>query len=141
MAKAKEVEAGAILAVMLEALSESTFDKAFEGDLDWFLGQVTPAKQKSFEFPSRVYKEFGEDGPELARMVTLGTIHSVKGAEADVVIVFPDLSLRGAQHYVTRQGEQFEQILRQFYVAVTRTRDVLILCQGMTPGMFFNDYT
>ena len=66
--------------------------------------------------------------------------NSVKGAEADVVIVFPDISLRGAQHYAMRQGEQFEQILRQFYVAVTRTRDILVLCQGLSRGMFFDDY-
>ena len=141
MAKAKEVEAGAILGVMLEALSEEAFDKAMDGDLNWFLSQITPAKQKSFEFPAKVYRTCGEDGPEMARMCTVGTIHSVKGAESDVVVIFPDLSLRGAQHYATRQGEQFEQILRQFYVAVTRTRDVLILCQGITRGMFFNDYT
>lgn len=141
MAKAKEVEAGTILGVMLEALAEETFDKCLEHDLDWFLSQVTPAKKKAFDFPARVYRECGEDGPEMARMCTVGTVHSVKGAECDVCIIFPDLSLRGAQHYVTRQGEQFEQILRQFYVAVTRTRDVLILCQGVTRGMFFNDYT
>lgn len=141
MAKAKEVEAGAILGVMLEALSEEAFDKAMDGDLNWFISQITPAKQKSFEFPAQVYRTCGEDGPEMARMCTVGTIHSVKGAESDVVVIFPDLSLRGAQHYATRQGEQFEQILRQFYVAVTRTRDVLILCQGITRGMFFNDYT
>ena len=141
MAKATEVEAATILGIMLEAFTEEAFDKSLEGDLDWFLSQITPAKKKAFEFPAQVYRTCGEDGPEMARMVTVGTIHSVKGAEADVVIVFPDLSLRGAQHYTTRQGEQFEQILRQFYVAVTRTRDVLILCQGVTRGMFFDDYT
>ena len=66
--------------------------------------------------------------------------NSVKGAEADVVVLFPDISLRGAQHYAMRQGEQFEQILRQFYVGVTRTRDILVLCQGLSRGMFFDDY-
>ena len=141
MAKATEVEAAQILGIMLQAFTEETFDKSLDHDLDWFLSQITPAKQKSFEFPAQVYKTCGEDGPEMARMCTVGTIHSVKGAESDVVVIFPDLSLRGAQHYATRQGEQFEQILRQFYVAVTRTRDVLILCQGITRGMFFNDYT
>jgi len=140
MAKAKEVEAGTILGIMLKAFTEDAFDKCLDLDMEWFLSQITPAKQKSFDFPSRVYRQCGEDGPEMAKMVTVGTIHSVKGAEADVVIVFPDLSLRGAQAYSLRRGEQFEQILRQFYVAVTRTRDVLVLCQGITPGMFFNDY-
>jgi len=141
MCKVKEADAATVLAIMLEAFTEGAFDQSLDHDLDWFLSQITPAKQKSFEFPARVYRECGEDGPEMAKMVTVGTIHSVKGAESDVVIVFPDLSLRGAQSYVTRQGEQFDQILRQFYVAVTRTRDVLILCQGITRGMFFDDYS
>lgn len=140
MCKTKDLAPEVILGVMLEALTEDAFDSAVSFDLEWFLSQITPAKQKSYDFPSRIFKECGLDGPEMAKLVTVGTIHSVKGAEADVVIVFPDLSLRGAQHYCTRQGEQFEQILRQFYVAVTRTRDILVLCQGLSKGMFFDDY-
>jgi len=109
-------------------------------DLPWIMDQITPAKAKSFEFPAKIYSQFGSEGIEVARQLTVGTIHSVKGAEADVVIVFPDLSLRGAQAYSLRSGEQFDQILRQFYVAVTRTRHTLVLCQGVSRGMFFNDY-
>ena len=83
----------------------------------------------------------GVDKAFNAAPLCIAGVHSVKGAECDVCVIFPDLSLRGAQQYSLRQGEGFEQILRQFYVAVTRTRDVLILCQGITRGMFFNDYT
>ena len=140
MCKTKELAPEVVLGAMLEALSEDAFDQAVSFDLEWFLSQITPAKQKAYDFPSRVYKECGLDGPEMAKMVTVGTVHSVKGAECDCCIVFPDISLRGAQHYAMRQGEQFEQILRQFYVAVTRTRDILVLCQGLSRGMFFDDY-
>ena len=140
MCKTKEVSAEVLLGAMLQAFTEEAFDKAFEYDLGWFLSQITPAKQKSFEFPARVFKQYGEDGPEMAQFCTIGTIHSVKGAEADVVVLFPDISLRGAQSYSQRSGEQFDQILRQFYVGVTRTRDILIICQGITQGMFFDDF-
>ncbi|MDY0251445.1 MAG: ATP-dependent helicase [Pseudomonas sp.] len=140
MCKTKELAPEVVLGAMLEALSEEAFDNAVSFDLEWFLSQITPAKQKAYDFPSRVYKECGLDGPEMAKMCTVGTVHSVKGAESDVVILFPDISLRGAQHYAMRQGEQFEQILRQFYVGVTRTRDILVLCQGLSRGMFFDDY-
>jgi len=141
MCQTKDLAPETVLGIMLQALTDEAFDSAVALDLEWFLSQITPAKQKSFDFPARVYKECGLDGPEMAKMVTIGTIHSVKGAESDVVVLFPDLSLRGAQHYATRQGEQFEQILRQFYVGVTRTRDILVLCQGITQGMAFRDYT
>jgi len=140
MCKTKDLSPESILGIMLEALTDEAFDNALSNDIEWFLSQITPAKQKSYEFPGRVFKEYGTDGPEMASLCTVGTIHSVKGAECDCVILFPDLSLRGAQHYAERRGEQFEQILRQFYVAVTRTKDTLILCQGVSRGMFFNDY-
>jgi superfamily I DNA/RNA helicase len=136
----KFMNAEKILAVMLNTFEDEAFDNAIAGDIDWFTGQLTPAKIKSFDFPEKVYRSYGSEGIDLARKLTVGTIHSVKGAEADVVILFPDLSLRGAQGYALRSGENFEQILRQFYVAVTRTRDVLVLCQGMANGMFFKDY-
>jgi len=136
----KHASAEEILGIMLNLFEDDAFDRSVERDIEWFLSQITPSKQSSFAFPSKIYSEFGTDGPEIAQLITVGTVHSVKGGEADVVIVFPDISLRGAQHYATRSGEQYEQILRQFYVAVTRTRDVLILCQGVSNGMFFNDY-
>lgn len=140
MCKTKEVSAEITLGVMLQAFSEGTFDKSLDLDLEWFLSQLTPAKQSAYEFPARIYRECGIDGPELASLCTIGTVHSVKGAEADVVIIFPDLSLRASQAYAMRGGEQHDQIIRQFYVAVTRTRNVLILCQGTTRGMFFDGY-
>lgn len=141
MCDTKETPAEVILGAMLGAMEEEAFEHAVSFDLNWFLSQITPAKQKGFEFPSRIYTEYGDTGPDLARLCTVGTVHSVKGGEADCTVVFPDLSLRAAQHYVTRHGEQFDQILRQFYVAITRTRDTLILCKGVTRGMVFNDYT
>jgi hypothetical protein len=130
-----------ILGFMLATMEEQAFDRALDLDMAWFLDNLTAAKAAAFEFPARVYKTCGSEAPALARQLTVGTIHSVKGAEADVVIVFPDLSLRGAQQYCLRSGEGFDQILRQYYVAVTRTRNILILCQGVKRGMFFNDYT
>jgi superfamily I DNA/RNA helicase len=58
--------------------------------------------------------------------LVLGTIHSVKGGEADSVILAPDLSR--AQQQV---GER-DAITRLFYVGLTRARERLVLLQ---PGM------
>ena len=129
-----------ILAFMLAVMELEAFDNAVTQNKQWFMDNLSPSKTAAFQFPSRIYDYYGNEGPNVAKSLTVGTIHSVKGAEADVVILFPELSLRGAQQYAMRSGEGFDQILRQFYVAVTRTRHTLILCNGAANGMFFNDY-
>ena len=136
----KTVRAEDILRFLTDTMEESAFNAAIALDHYWFLENLTSAKVASFEFPAKIYNAYGPEAPEVARQLTVGTIHSVKGAEADVVILFPDLSMRGAQQYSTRNGEGFDQILRQFYVGVTRARHTLILCRGVSNGMFFNDY-
>ena len=141
LAQLKDVRAENILKFLTDTMEEDAFDAAIALDHHWFLENLTAAKAASFEFPAKIYNAYGPEAPEVARQLTIGTIHSVKGAEADVVIIFPDLSFRGAQQYSYRSGEGFDQILRQFYVAVTRTRHTLILCRGVANGMFFNDYT
>ena len=139
-AKQKSHTPEEIVGTMLAAMEPAAFDAAVSLDGSWFLDNLVAAKAKSFEFPAKIYSEYGIDAPAVAQSLTIGTIHSVKGAEADVVIIFPDLSLRGAQQYAMRSGEGYEQILRQFYVAVTRTKHTLILCSGAANGMFFSDY-
>ena len=63
------------------------------------------------------------DTPKLV----IGTIHSVKGGEADSVYLFPDLS-RAAMREWVNTGEGHDGIIRQFYVAMTRTRENLVIC-------------
>ena len=50
--------------------------------------------------------------------------NSVKGGEADVVILFPDISPQGYQELSTREGKN--SLVRTFYVGMTRARDTLI---------------
>lgn len=56
--------------------------------------------------------------------VTIGTIHSVKGGEADVVLVSPDLSPSGWSEF---EGDGHDGVIRLFYVAGTRARESLLL--------------
>lgn len=58
--------------------------------------------------------------------VTIGTIHSVKGAEADVVYLFPDMS-RDATAEWDRGGDAQDAMRRTFYVGMTRAREKLIV--------------
>ena len=56
-----------------------------------------------------------------------GTIHSFKGAEADVVIVYPDLSWPAQREWVGAPEER-DAIIRLFYVALTRARQEVYVC-------------
>lgn len=60
----------------------------------------------------------------IAGRLTVGTIHSVKGSEADVVYVLPDLS--PAQWGQWTKGDR-DALVRLFYVAFTRAREELVL--------------
>jgi DNA helicase II / ATP-dependent DNA helicase PcrA len=70
-------------------------------------------------------------GPQAlvdAPRVVVGTIHSVKGGEADVVYLFPDLSREGDAAY-QQAGQPRDSVIRQFYVGMTRAREILYICQ------------
>ncbi len=56
--------------------------------------------------------------------VIVGTVHSVKGGEADVVLCSPDLSPAGWSEF---EGEGHDGVVRLFYVAGTRARESLLL--------------
>jgi superfamily I DNA/RNA helicase len=60
--------------------------------------------------------------------VIVGTVHSVKGGEADVVFLFPDLSPAASAAY-QRHGPQRDAVIRLFYVGVTRARKTVYICQ------------
>lgn len=52
--------------------------------------------------------------------------NSVKGAEADVVYLFPDMSPQGMGEWQAK-GEPRDAVIRQFYVGMTRARETLVL--------------
>ena len=83
-------------------------EHAVDVDLDWYINSVLPTKQRSLEFPARVVRKRGGQALVEPPKVIVGTIHSVKGGEADTVIVFPDLSLAGYKEYVNGGGEGWE---------------------------------
>lgn len=72
--------------------------------------------------------------------VIVGTIHSVKGAEADTVIMLPDISVQALEMATmgstVRDGlicasEALDPLLRVAYVGMTRARQNLIVLQPM----------
>ncbi len=103
-----------------------------DGDLDWFFESLLASKRRPYDFPIRVAQRWGGAQLHETPPVTIGTIHSVKGAEADIVYLFPDLSNPGIRQWVDR-GDGREAIIRQFYVGMTRAREELVLCGPSSP--------
>ena len=62
-------------------------------------------------------------------LIHVGTCHSVKGAESDVVIIYPDLSRAGFDAYARGRGPDHDAVIRTFYVGMTRARQELFLCR------------
>ena len=65
--------------------------------------------------------------------LTLGTIHSYKGAEADHVILFPDLSQAGDRAFNGSphiDEDDRDGVVRTFYVGMTRARKSLAICDA-----------
>lgn len=123
---------------------ESTASKkaGFEFAMKWFQPGVQwwstrldtlktlwkPKQAERLEYPVAVCEKRGPAGLREEPKVVLGTIHSVKGGQADVVYVFPDLSLRGFDQMATPKGR--DDIRRVFYVAITRAKEELVLCSS-----------
>lgn len=68
---------------------------------------------------------YSKDPAEWESRVIVGTVHSVKGGEADCVYLFPELSPSGFMDYL---GNGRDRVMRLMYVGMTRSRDQLVLC-------------
>jgi DNA helicase-2/ATP-dependent DNA helicase PcrA len=101
-------------------------DALFDCDLDWLLQHARASRRSVLEYPIKVAKNNPAALNEKPKII-IGTIHSVKGGEADSVYVFPDLSRKGFESW-NRRGMR-DAIYRQFYVALTRTKDKLTILE------------
>ena len=95
--------------------------------LDWWRHRLAPEFRKRVSFPAHIAARRRGHALVDEPRVIVGTIHSVKGGEADIVYLFPDLSKAGDAQYQQR-GTPRDSVIRLFYVGVTRARETLYLC-------------
>jgi superfamily I DNA/RNA helicase len=105
--------------------SEDDVAAVLDGDLGWLARNAAKGKARQVEYVATVAARGGPEALERDPRVVIGTIHSVKGGEADVVYLFPDLSYRGMQSWL---GDDRGAVIRQFYVGMTRAREALRIC-------------
>lgn len=110
----------------------SNLARMLSGDLDWYVSSLTEGQQKGgrFRYPLAVAEKRGIKTLVDRPRITVGTVHSVKGGESDVVYVAPDLSRAGYDSWVDRDTR--DQVVRVFYVAMTRARERLVLLRPMS---------
>jgi len=97
--------------------------------LHWWRDALAPEFRNRVQFPVDIATMRGPKSLERKPQVVVGTIHSVKGGQADVVYLFPDLSSAAADQY-GRPGETRDAVIRTFYVGATRAREVLYVCSA-----------
>jgi DNA helicase II / ATP-dependent DNA helicase PcrA len=114
-------------------LTPDTINAALSGDLRWFRSILLPTAERSMDFALRVLEHRGAAALREEPKVTIGTIHSVKGGESQVVYVYPDLSMAGMREWVGGDQDGRDAIVRQFYVGMTRAKEELVLCAGASP--------
>jgi superfamily I DNA/RNA helicase len=111
--------------------------KAVPPDLSWFTDSLLAARRSTMEYPVRVLAKHGAKALIEDPKIVVGTIHSTKGAEADVVILLPDLSMNGFRQWSgestglmgrSSPSDERDAVRRLFYVGMTRARETLVLC-------------
>jgi superfamily I DNA/RNA helicase len=112
-------------------LLESVHDEFHEGmqsrDTKWAQQYCQPKYYYKLEYMNRIVDRFGVVGLLKPPKVIVSTIHSVKGGEAERVILFPDLSKSWNEAYQEGGWEGRDSVLRMFYVGVTRAKRELVL--------------
>jgi superfamily I DNA/RNA helicase len=125
--------------VLAEVFEKGALDSLLEAQnrgyadlLHWWRLGVCGEFRKRTAFPCDVAVRRGPNGLVEEPSVVVGTIHSVKGAQADVVYLLPDLSKAGDAQY-HRLGPEIDAVLHVFYVGMTRARETLYICSGESP--------
>lgn len=96
--------------------------EALVRNIHWLAENAVAASASSVNL---VVKMLESNTPDqiLNPAITIGTMHSVKGAEADHVIMVPDIS----PSMLHAGGYHSPPIVRQFYVGMTRAKNTLTL--------------
>lgn len=135
-AAARGPRADAVLDIdaLLNVFTEDGLSGALAGGLPWLREHLLAARRKSAEYPIRVIEAHGLRAATREPPLIIGTVHSVKGGEADRVYLFPDLSPAAMREWAS-PGEGRDAIIRTVYVGMTRAKKELVLCGPAGPAI------
>ena len=122
----EQIEPGDGKACFGEAWSQLQEAFASGEPLGWIESRLLASKRRMMEYPIAIAKKQGRNALRAEPRICVGTIHSTKGGQADVVYLLPDLSPSGMREF-TRPGDGRDGIIRTFYVGMTRARERLVM--------------
>lgn len=125
-----------LLDLYTTAFVPSALDMAVSRNPGWLVENIKPERRSGHEYLLGLRRIHGESVWDKSPACVVGTIHSVKGDEADVVALFPDLT-PSACAAATSPAERIrteakDAIIRQYYVGMTRAREELVICSSAT---------
>lgn len=117
--------------VLGQLLSPSALQPAINRNPEWLVKNLLEKRQATVDFPLRIYKAGGSEALSADPKIVIGTIHSVKGGEADCVFLWPDISMAAKSELFLGTKEpivsNWDTMHRVFYVAATRAREELYI--------------
>ncbi len=116
--------------MMRRLLTSHAIEAGYKADPEWFNQHLGPSRRRDAAYPLAVVTQRGPQALLESPRVTVGTIHSVKGGQADVVFLFPDLSGAGMTEWRGNSTAR-SHVFRLFYVGMTRARETLVV---LSPG-------
>jgi superfamily I DNA/RNA helicase len=126
---ADRVVSGSTLAAMFE---DGVVDAIRSDPLDWLEDHVVATKASVLKYPMTIARKRGGAALMETPKLIVGTIHSVKGGQADDVYLLPDLSPAGNIEW--HDARTRDHTIRQFYVGMTRAKERLFLCGNSSPA-------
>lgn len=114
---------------LLDLLADEARDPVLDLDLGWWQRALLESHARRYAYPCAVARLRGPEALRDAPRLILGTIHSVKGGEADHVYLAPDLSRAAALQGRHQPAHPTPATVRLFYVAMTRARETLTVLE------------
>lgn len=102
--------------------------------LAWLRAHALKGRGRTLAYACDVAKAWGPKALREEPRLTVGTIHSVKGAEADHVFLCPDVSPAALRKWKAGRMRK-DSVTRTFYVGMTRARKSLTVLDARRPGM------
>ena len=109
---------------LVAAISEQPLDQCMR----WWRDHLTVKERRQAEYPTTVALRHGVKALTETPRITIGTGHSVKGGEADVIYAFPELSASGMCQWEGSRKDR-DAVIRLGYVMITRARETLVICE------------
>jgi DNA helicase-2/ATP-dependent DNA helicase PcrA len=110
---------------IIDLFDPAEIDKLSNCDLDYFESRANNAKVGLLGYIKEIVRRGGFPAILEQPKLTVGTVHSCKGGEADSVFLCPDLSASGWE--CLGDARFRDSIYRTMYVGMTRAKNELIL--------------